>query len=96
MDDEYTYDEKFEDNIPIIGQTACRKTTFIQKLVKKQNVWKLKRNILDHKSTTFWSKRKKIVSCFQKHVDFKYPQTVDEFNIELTFFKDKKMYIMIL
>ena len=53
MDDEYTYDEKFEDNVPIIGQTACRKTTFIQKLAKKQNVWKLKRNILDHKSTTF-------------------------------------------
>ena len=31
-----------------------------------------------------------IVSCFQKKVDFKYTQTVDEFNMELTFFQRQK------
>ena len=31
-----------------------------------------------------------IASCFKKKVDFKYPQTVDEFNMELTFFQRQK------
>ena len=32
-----------------------------------------------------------ISSCFQQHVDFKYPQTIDEFNMHLTFFKERDM-----
>ena len=28
----YMYDEKFEGNILVLGQTACGKTTFIQNL----------------------------------------------------------------
>ena len=31
-----------------------------------------------------------IKSCFNKHVDFKYPQTVEEFNINLAFFQRQK------
>ena len=31
-----------------------------------------------------------ISSCFQQHVDFKYPQTIDEFNMHLTFFQRKR------
>ena len=29
-------------------------------------------------------REKNISSCFQQHVDFKYPQTIDEFNMHLT------------
>ena len=32
----YTYDDKFEDNILVVGQTECGKTTFIQKLAKNK------------------------------------------------------------
>ena len=31
---EYTYDEKFEGNVVIVGQTGCGKTTFVQNLAK--------------------------------------------------------------
>lgn len=31
---EYTYDQKFEGNILIVGRTACGKTTFVQSLGK--------------------------------------------------------------
>ena len=34
----------------------------------------------------FLHKKKKNISCFQKNVDFKYPQIIDEFNMHLTFF----------
>ena len=33
---EYTYDEKFEGNILVVGRTGCGKTTFIQKLGKNK------------------------------------------------------------
>ena len=36
-----TYDGKFEDNILVIGQTECGKTTFIQKLAKNKLFGKL-------------------------------------------------------
>ena len=28
--------------------------------------------------------------CFQQYVDFKYPQTIDEFDMHLTFFQRKR------
>ena len=31
-----------------------------------------------------------MLPCFQQHVDFKYLQTMDEFNMNLTFFQTKK------
>ena len=31
---EYTYDGHFERSIPIVGQTGCRKTAFVQNLEK--------------------------------------------------------------
>ena len=33
---EYTYDEKFQGNILVVGRTGCGKTTFIQKLGKNK------------------------------------------------------------
>ena len=32
----YTYDAQFEGNILVLGQTACRKTTFVQNLGKNK------------------------------------------------------------
>ena len=43
-------------------------------------------------------REKNISPCFQKQAHFKYPQTVDDFNMEQTFFqkkKKKKKYIYI-
>ena len=34
--EEYTYDEKFEGNVLIVGRTGCGKTTFIQKLAQNK------------------------------------------------------------
>ena len=31
----YSYDAKFEGNILIVGRNGCGKTTFVQKLAKK-------------------------------------------------------------
>ena len=36
------YDGRFTDNILVVGQTGCGKTTFVQNLEKKQNVWRLR------------------------------------------------------
>ena len=43
---------------------------------------------MDNKSTA--QQEKYIKQCFNKHVDFNYPQTVDEFKINLTFFQGQK------
>ena len=34
--------------------------------------------------------KKNISSCFQQHVDFKYPQTANEFNMHLVLFQRKR------
>ena len=42
MDVNYMYDDKFNGNMLINGQTGCRKTTFIQNLAKNKMFGKLK------------------------------------------------------
>ena len=37
-----------------------------------------------------------ISDCFSKNVYFKYPQSMDEFNMDLAFFQNKKDKQMIL
>ena len=39
---EYSYDEKFEGNVLIVGQTGCGKTTFIQNIAKNNLFSELK------------------------------------------------------
>ena len=65
MDDEYTYDEKFEDNVPIIGQTACRKTTFIQKLAKNKMFGNLKETYWITKVPLSDQREKKLLLVFK-------------------------------
>ena len=39
---EYMYNERFEENILIVGQTGCSKTTFVQNLAKSNLFGELK------------------------------------------------------
>ena len=87
---EYTYDAKFEGNILAVGQTGCGKTTFIQKLAKN--------NLFGEQQEIFWlskisllvEREKKYISLFSKELNFKYPQTADDFNMGQAFFQRKK------
>ena len=90
MDDEYTCDGKFEGNTLIVGQTGCGKTKFIQNLAKNRMFGNLREIYWIIKVPLSDQREKNIPFCFQKHVGFKYPQTVDEFNMELTFIQRQK------
>ena len=90
MDYEYTYDGKFDGDILIVGQIGCGKTTFIQTLAKNNMFGELKEIHWITKVPLSDQRERNIKLCFNKHVDFKYPQTVGEFNMNLTFFQRQK------
>ena len=76
---EYTYDEKFEGNIFIVGRTA--KQTFIQKLGKKlfgddiTDVFRVSKNILTKEREDF------IRDSFEdQEIHFIYLHNLDDFN----------------
>ena len=88
MDSKYTYDGKFNSNI--LAQPGCGKTTFIQNLAKNKLLRKLKEIFWLTKITLSKEREQKITSCLDLKVNFKYPQTVDEFIMEIYFFQRKK------
>ena len=90
MDSKYTYDGKFNGNILAVAQTGCGKTTFIQNLAKNKLLRKLKEIFWLTKITLSKEREPKITSCLDLKVNFKYPQTVDEFIVEIEFFSKKK------
>ena len=89
MEVNYTYDSNFNVNVVIVGQTGCRETTFIQNLAKK---------MFGNLKDIFWLSKKvfsrdreqNISSYFDVKVNFKYLQTLDEFNMELVVVQKKK------
>ena len=87
---EYSYNGKFEENILIVGQTDCGKTTFIQNIAKNNLFDKLKEIFWISKIPLSMEREKNISTCFKKTVRFKYSQTVDNYNVELTFFQRKR------
>lgn len=86
----FTYNGEFEGNILIVGQTWCRKTTFIQKLAKNKLFGKLNVIFWIFKIPRSGEREKNISSCFQQRVNLKYSQTTDEFNMHLTYFQRKR------
>ena len=76
----YTYDTKFEGNILVLGQTACVKITFIQKLGKKKLFDNIKDVIWLTKIVLSKQKEGNIKSTFDVSVNFCYPQNVSEFD----------------
>ena len=87
---EYCYKRKFEGNILLLGQTGCQKTTFSQNIAKNNLFCKLKKIFWILKISLSTERERNIKSCFKKHVDFKYPQNLDDFNMELDFFQRKR------
>ena len=83
-------DGKFEGNILIVGKTGCGKTTFIQKIAKYNLFGELEEIFWISKIPLSMEREKSISTCFGKTVRFKYLQTLDDFDMELTFFQRKR------
>ena len=87
MDANCTYDGRFDGNVLIIGQTGCGKTTVIQNLAKNKMFGNLKKIFWLSKIVLSRDREQNISSCFDSKVDFKYPQALEEFNMEPDFFQ---------
>ena len=87
MDVSYTNDYKFNGNILIVGQTGCGKSTFIQNLAKTKIFGKLKEIFWLSKIKISQEREQNISRLFNLKVNFKYPQTLDEFSMEHDFYQ---------
>ena len=86
-----SFDAKFEGNILVVGRTGCGKTTFVQNLGKNKMFGEIKEVIWLSKIPLSREKKKNISDCFiNKQIDFKYPNTVEDFEDLLEFFQRKK------
>ena len=89
MDNEmnYSFDAKFEGNILVVG----RKTTFMQNLGKNKMFGEIKEMIWLSKIPLSRKREKNISDCFiDEQIDFKYPNTIEDFEDLLDFFREKK------
>ena len=86
---EYCYDGKFEGNILVVGQTGCRKTTFIQNIAKI-DLFGESKEIFWISKISFSTEREDIKSCFKKYLDFKYSQNLHNFKHGIRLFSEKK------
>ena len=82
MDVNYMYDGKFNENTLIVGQTGCNKTTFTQNLAKNKMFAKLKEIFWQSKIILSQDREQDTWSCFDLKVNPKYPQTLNDFNME--------------
>ena len=77
----YIYDGKFEGNILVVGRTGCGKTTSVQTLAKNKMFRTLKEVIWVSKILLSKERENQIRECFvDEKVDFKYKETIYEFN----------------
>lgn len=78
----YTYDAKFTDNILVLGQTGCRKTTFVQNLARNKVFGELKSIDWISKINLNKNRKEQISSCFQDTKEnFNYPNDLNELNV---------------
>ena len=93
MDNEmnYSFDAKFEGNILVVGRTGCGKKTFMQNLGKNKMFGEIKEMIWLSKIPLSREREKNISDCFiDEQIDFKCPNTVEDFEDLLDFFREKK------
>ena len=86
----YTYDGKSKGNILVLGQTACGKTTFNQKLGKYKLFGNIKDVIWLTKIVLSKQREDNIRSSFDVPVNFCYLQNVSEFDDLIESFQRKK------
>ena len=92
MDNEmnYSYDAKFEGNIFVVGRTSCGKT-IAQNLGKNKMFGEIKEVTWLSKIPLSRERENNIRGCFiDEQIDFKYPNTVEDFEELLEFFQRKK------
>ena len=81
MNQNYTYNGRFTDNIPVLGQTCCGKTTFVKNLARNKMFGKLKSVEWVSKTTLSKNRKKQIASCFKDtKIIFNYPSDINDFN----------------
>ena len=82
MNENYRYHEKFSDNIFVLGQIVCRKTTFLQNLARNEMSRELKRVNWILKIAWTKDREKKIASSFENTpISFSYLTNIDKFNM---------------
>ena len=83
MSENVQYDATFADNVLVLGQTGCGKTTFVQSLDKNKifgsnllsDDWVSKINLTKNRDD-------EIRQCFTyTNVDFHYPNDVEDLNL---------------
>ena len=78
-------------NLREVGRTGCGKTTFIQSLGKNKMSGEIKEVTWLSKTSLSREREKTIRNCFiNEQIDFKYPNTVEDFDDLLEFFQRKK------
>ena len=86
----YTYDTKFEWNILLVGRTGCGKTTFVQNL-EKNKMFRDTKEVMWISKISLSTERENNRDCFvDQKVDFKYPNSVYDFDHLLEFCQRKK------
>ena len=103
MSQNFRYDATFTDNILVLAQTGCGKTSFVQSLGKNKifvsNLlsvdWVSKINLTKNRED-------EIRQCFTyTNIDFRYPNDVEELNLLIetfqkeTYDKDKKQTVTV-
>ena len=93
MSQSFQYDATFTNNIFVLGQTGCGKTSFVQSLSKNNIIgsnllsvdWVSKINLTENRED-------EIRQCFTcTNVDFHYPNDVEEFNLLIEAFQKENL-----
>ena len=93
MDNEvnYSFDVKFEEDILVVGRTGCSKTTFVQNLGKNKMFGEIKEVVWLSKIPLSKDRENNFCDCFlDEHIDFKYPDSVEDFDDLLEYFHRKR------
>ena len=81
-ENKYQFDGQFTDNILIVGQTGCGKTTFVQNLARNKVFGRIKTTDWVSKIKLSEKREEDIKQCFEgTEVNFHYPEDLNDFNI---------------